>query len=235
MFSERSGVWYPAKIVQISNPYSAICYSFIDEGISSASKNKLSSFLNYGCRVDFDLLDLDETYRGGILACISSFAEIHRPDLLQCEETEIMLLDWARLGFIGCKLIQKSIPQILVDYEPNNRPQPHFCEDSELPSSSQSSPASVQIKTETREESETFSTPKSVKKRKLSQQTVDSGYGSPGVLIKSPLASMRLASGSSSEIGLFVLGKLARYGWWPGSVSFDFLQFYIICSVRMTR
>ena len=206
--------------MQVTSPYRIICYSFLDTSITVTSRSKLSSFLNYGCKVDFDLLESDETYQKGIIDCIASFAEIHRPDLLKLPDRDLMLLDWARLGFVGCLLVQSNIPQILVDYKTENKTNlPTFCIDEEKPSTS-------------RDWDENDCTPS--KRRKLSMQTEDSGYSSPVTpsVLKSPLATLsidELQSSSASadqhsEVGCYVLGKLVRYGWWPGLVS-EFFNF----------
>ncbi|KAL5262977.1 hypothetical protein ACHWQZ_G008403 [Mnemiopsis leidyi] len=215
VFLKGIEVWHPGKIMQVTSPYRIICYSFLDTSITVAARSKLSSFLNYGCKVDFDLLESDETYQKGIIDCIASFAEIHRPDLLKLPDRDLMLLDWARLGFVGCLLIQSNIPQILVDYKTeNDLNQPTFCVDEEKPSSS-------------RDWDEDDCTP--TKRRKLSLHTEDSGYSSPVTpsVLKSPLATLSIdqlqsssnSSDHSSEVGCYVLGKLVRYGWWPGLIA----------------
>ena len=218
IFLKGIEIWHPGKIMQVTSPHNIICYSFLDSSITITSRSKLSSFLNYGCRVDFDLLESDETYQKGMIDCIASFAEVHRPDLLKLPDRDLMLLDWARLGFVGCLLLQSNIPQILVDYKTDNsQDSPTFCIDDEMPSSSQ-------------DWNENDCTP--MKRRKTSLQTGDSGYSSPvtpSAVSKSPLATLSIDNlqgpdccrlAEESEIGSFVLGKLVRYGWWPGLVSF---------------
>lgn len=198
--------------MQVTSPFNVICYSFIDSSITITSRSKLCSFLNYGCKVDFDLLESDDAYHKGIIDCLAGFAEEHRPDLLKLPDRNIMLLDWARLGFVGCNLLQNNIPQILVDYKTNA---PKICVDNERPCSSQDSNENDDI---------------SPKRRRFSHQTEDSGYSSPITpsVLKSPLAALKVGEFSQNEccrlaeeceIGSFVLGKLVRYGWWPGLVS----------------
>ena len=232
IFLKGVEIWHPGKVMQVTSPYNIICYSFLDTSITITSRSKLSSFLNYGCKVDFDLLESDEAYQKGIIECIASFAEVHRPDLLKLPDRDLMLLDWARLGFVGCHLLQSDIPQILVDYKTDQQP-PTFCEDNERPSSSSDW---------------NDCTPPKV--RKLSLQTQDSGYSSPitPTVLKSPLSSCSIEDlqtrdccrlAEESEVGSFVLGKLVRYGWWPGLVSNNahflfFLTLFNFCS-KLTK
>ena len=185
--------------------------------------------MNYGCNIDFDLLEIDEQYQEGIINCVHDFAEIHRPDLLSSPVRKRMLLDWARLGFNGCKLLNKDIPQVLVDYqydEFQDKKRTYQC-------AGPLSPSIGFIETKTPSsfvEKSCSETPIFPKKIKLSLQITDSKYSSPNVskLLACSSASSyyktptkhgsRNPKRSSSEINTFVLGKLPKYGWWPGSV-----------------
>ena len=233
VFVRDDNAWQPAKIMQITGPHNITCYRFNDQILSISSKNKLSSFMNFGCKVDFDLLEIDRKYQEGIVNCIHDFAEIHRPDLLNFPDQKTMLLDWARLGFIGCKLIKSYIPQVLVDYKDDEfYHAKKFCHDNELPSTSNASHSDnySDIESPPRSEDKNDSepcTPILSKRRKLSLKTSDSGYSSPNVLVNSTSmideilnTNQNIYSGTSSEIDTFVLGKLTRYGWWPGLVRF---------------
>ena len=116
MFGKLRGFpWWPGKIVQNSdtvnnNSDEITCYWFGDNNISELSKDKLSSFFNYGSKVDFKKLKTNQRYRNSILIALKHFAEIHRPNLLTHEDEgdkDSLLLDWARLGFAGCPGLNK--------------------------------------------------------------------------------------------------------------------------------
>lgn len=205
--------WMPGKIIQISNPYTIVCFWFCDNSVSQISKSQLCSFLNYGSKVDFEAVEFDEAYRQGIITAVSNFAEVYRPDLLQHEDVNTMLLDWARLGFVGCALmIRKSNDNGKKKKTPSEKAV--ISGDSKPGSSSQSSGPELS--------DECLLDQSKNRKRKLSLRTEDSGYNSPSLSVHSfhsPSGTEQPAATKQSEVDKFVLGNLPYYGWWPGRVS----------------
>ena len=201
VFAKFVDIWEPGRVIQMTSPFNIVCFRFLKDDIGSASKHKICSFLNYGAKVDFDLLDSDATYRRGIISAVAAFAELHRPDLLNESDRDTMLLDWARFGFIGCKLLKPTPGRVLFPDTSNvlsELVENSVDAEDNVPSTSSPSPLAPAE----------GGTPK---RRKLSSRTEDSGYHSPAPL--------------TSEVGCFVIGKLRGYGWWPGRVScFDNTQ-----------
>eukprot|EP00116_Pleurobrachia_bachei_P007622 sb/3467884/ len=201
VFAKFVDIWEPGRVIQMTSPFNIVCFRFLKDDIGSASQTKICSFLKYGSKVDFDLLESDTTYRKGIISAVAEFANIHRPDLLRMSDRDTMLLDWARFGFIGCKLLKSpkysksgrvlfpDSPHVLSELVENSAVE----EENRPTTSSRSSIPSPLVRSE-------GGTPK---RRKISCRTEDSGYcSSPAI--------------TQSEVGCFVMGKLRGYGWWPG-------------------